>query len=134
MLLISHRGNYCGRSPRENDPEQILEAMGLGYDVEIDVWYIDGHYYLGHDLPEYRGEVILNDLYRDMLWCHAKDGPTLRQLMKDGFNCFYNVSDPYVLTSKGFIWHFNGMKSVFVLDKEGKLVGYCSDDLRPFKK
>ena len=54
MILISHRGNIDGVKPtKENSPEYILEAISLGYDVEIDVWKVDGKWFLGHDEPEY---------------------------------------------------------------------------------
>jgi hypothetical protein len=36
----------------ENKPI-ILKAIKLGYDVEIDIWVIDGAFYLGHDEPQY---------------------------------------------------------------------------------
>ena len=134
MILISHRGNFDGKDEElENSPEYVLEALDYGYDVEVDVRYIDGHYYLGHDKPEYMGEIVLNDLYKDVLWCHAKDGPTLRQLMKDGFHCFFNDMDVYTLTSKGFIWHYDGFESRYVLDKNGKLIGYCNDNVSVLK-
>ena len=42
MYLISHRGNVNGKNPdRENSPLYIKAALTLGYDVEVDVWYID---------------------------------------------------------------------------------------------
>jgi len=132
MILIAHRGNYRGSGSRENSPKHIQKAIDTGYEVEVDVWYINGNYYLGHDAPEYKGRKTLIK-HKKKLWCHAKDGPTLRQLMKDGYNAFYNLLDSYVLTTRGFIWHYNGIKSIFVLDKEGKLVGYCSDDLTCLK-
>jgi len=38
MKLISHRGNLFGPNPtNENNPDYILNAIELGYDVEIDV-------------------------------------------------------------------------------------------------
>ena len=54
MRLISHRGNIDGPNlNNENDPENILKVLNLGYDVEIDVWFIDNEFYLGHDYPKY---------------------------------------------------------------------------------
>jgi hypothetical protein len=53
MIYISHRGNVDGKKPHlENKPEYIDEAISLGYDVEIDVWCIDGGLMLGHDEPK----------------------------------------------------------------------------------
>jgi len=72
-LLISHRGNLTGSEPaRENSPEFIKEALNAGFDVEIDVWFLDEAFYLGHDKPQY---CINNNFLFDhglSLWCHAK--------------------------------------------------------------
>ena len=47
MKLISHRGNINGpNKTEENSPEHILNAINNGYDVEIDVWFIDDKWYL----------------------------------------------------------------------------------------
>jgi len=54
MILISHRGNINGKfESYENEPTYIDLALSKGYDVEIDVWYVDGLLYLGHDKPQY---------------------------------------------------------------------------------
>jgi len=58
MKLISHRGNISAVIPeRENSQMYIQEAIDAGYDVEIDVRYINGILYLGHDQPEYAIEL-----------------------------------------------------------------------------
>ena len=73
MKLIAHRGNINGPNPeRENSPDYIKEALDKGFDVEIDVWKINGSYFLGHDAPEYRIE--FGFLMNDRLWCHAAPG------------------------------------------------------------
>ena len=41
MILISHRGNLNGKTDDENKPKYIEEAFSQGFDVEVDVWYID---------------------------------------------------------------------------------------------
>ena len=52
MKLISHRGNLIGADPgKENRPSYIKSALKLGYDVEIDVWNLNGTWFLGHDDP-----------------------------------------------------------------------------------
>ena len=54
MILISHRGNINGVNlERENTQSYIQEAIDLGYDVEIDVRYIDKKFWLGHDKSDY---------------------------------------------------------------------------------
>ena len=53
MHLISHRGNLSGPDVKlENNPLQIQKVLDLGYECEIDVWYIGGDYLLGHDEPK----------------------------------------------------------------------------------
>ena len=55
MILISHRGNTEGcNEKKENSPDYIDNAISLGFDVEIDVRYLNGDLYLGHDLPQYK--------------------------------------------------------------------------------
>jgi len=50
MIKISHRGNINGRiEEAENRPDYIEDTLRLGYDVEVDVWFLDGKFYLGHD-------------------------------------------------------------------------------------
>ena len=71
MILISHRGNTSGPRPQEeNNPEYIKKALEK-YDVEVDVWYVDEEWFLGHDEPLYRIE--LEFLKQKGLWCHAKN-------------------------------------------------------------
>ena len=46
MKVISHRGNLNGPNKQtENTIESIKTAINLGFDVEIDVWYIDKIFY-----------------------------------------------------------------------------------------
>ena len=50
MKIISHRGNLNGpESETENSPKKIEEALKLGYECEIDVWYQSGIFTLCHD-------------------------------------------------------------------------------------
>ena len=53
MILISHRGNLNGKTDDENKPKYIEEALSQGFDVEVDVWYDNKQFYLGHDEPQY---------------------------------------------------------------------------------
>jgi len=55
MILISHRGNIDGPNKvRENSPYYIMEALTMGYDVEVDLWSRHGALYLGHDTYQYQ--------------------------------------------------------------------------------
>lgn len=108
MIYIAHRGNLLGPSPEdENKPAHIEYALlEVGIDVEIDVWQINGKYYLGHDGPE--TPVGINFLTRDGLWCHAKNIQALAGLQELGCHTFFHDTDDATLTSRGFLWTFPG--------------------------
>lgn len=104
MKIIAHRGNLRGPNPKtENKPESIQEAIRYGFDCEIDVWYVRGQYYLGHDYPETQIPYDFLVFYSEHLWIHCKHLDSLVRL-KDTFNCFYHDKDLYTLTSRGYIW------------------------------
>ena len=103
MILIAHRGNISGPNPIfENNPEYIDNALLLGYHVEIDVWYIDNEWFLGHDHPEYKVETGF--LQNKNLWFHAKNLHSLENLIKNNITCFWHQTDDFTLTSNGLIW------------------------------
>lgn len=110
MKLISHRGNIDSIYPyKENTLAYINQAFELGYDVEIDLRYIGNQLFIGHDEPteEIKFEWLHDN--KDYLWIHCKTIETLI-FLKDSFNCFFHTSENYVLTSKGFIWSYSGLK------------------------
>lgn len=126
MIRISHRGNTKGKSTHENQGDYLQGAIAGGFDVECDIRFIDGQYYLGHDYPIEKTNTLF--LGQEQVWCHAKDGTTLRQALKDNIHVFYdsNPNMNYTLTSKGYIWHWDGNSMIYVMDQNG-LVGICSD-------
>lgn len=110
MKLISHRGNYNGVRPdRENKPSYIDTTLSMGYDVEVDIRFINGKFYLGHDTPdtEISKKWILNRV--DKLWFHCKDLYTAQVFKKMDANLKYfcHTSDDFVLTSTNHIWVHN---------------------------
>ena len=140
MILISHRGNLNGKSNKENKPGYIHKALWQGFDVEIDVWYIDDEFWLGHDIPQYKIEE--NFLENPRLWCHAKNIDTLYKMSSNSLiHCFWHQDDDVTLTSRGYLWTLPGKqltkKSICVLpefeDKKSKVIlpknvaGICSD-------
>ena len=141
MILISHRGNLNGKDiENENNPLYIDRALGKGYDVEIDVWYENGKWYLGHDKPQY--EIELDYLRNKKLWCHAKNIEALNLMLDDDIHCFWHQEDDVTLTSCGFIWTSPGKKltekSICVLpEKIGEIpkdcIGICSDYIERYK-
>ena len=72
MILISHRGNLSGPDPsKENHPDYIRAARSAVSGVEVDVWFLDGKFVLGHDHAQY--EINKEFLYGTNMWCHAKN-------------------------------------------------------------
>ena len=110
MKIISHRGYINGPDATiENNPAHIKKIIETGIDAEIDVWYINNRFFLGHDEPRY--EVSDNFLLDSRLWCHAKNISSLVNLLKIGAHCFWHQEDDYTLTSKGFIWAYPGVQT-----------------------
>lgn len=112
MRLIAHRGNLFGAKPeKENTYSYIKEALDAGFDCELDVRYVNGHFFLGHD--EQRAKIDLGFLQDNRLWVHCKNIEALVYLSKmPTVNCFYHNMDPYTLTSHGFIWCYPGYRVV----------------------
>jgi len=110
MILISHRGNIDGsNTEQENRPNYIERALQK-YNVEVDVWYTDKKWFLGHDKPQYR--VDFKFLKQEGLWCHTKNIECLYELTKhsDKINCFWHQKDDVTLTSFGYLWTYPGKK------------------------
>jgi hypothetical protein len=106
MKLIAHRGLTTGPDTNlENKPEQIKLALSQGFDCEIDVWFQDSQWYLGHDRPEYT--INFEFLEQTGLWIHAKNLEALYVLGADTkLNFFWHQEDDYTLTSQGYIWTY----------------------------
>lgn len=105
MKIISHRGNLNGpNQEEENKMTYLNKAMSLGYEVEIDLWHVNGDYYLGHDAPTHKTN--LEFISKDGLWIHAKNLDALYQLTKTNLHYFWHQSDNFTLTSKNIIWTY----------------------------
>jgi len=142
MILISHRGNIDGPNPRnENKPSYILDAIVKGYEVEVDFWFSNNKFYLGHDEPQYDIPIEwLENNYRK-LWIHCKNVDAiskLHELDRGGFylNYFWHENDKVTLTSQGYIWAYPGVKcsnGIAVMPELNKnflpkdVLGICSD-------
>lgn len=104
-ILIAHRGNVWGPNKmQENKPETIINAVQMGFDCEIDIWYLNGQLYLGHDFPMYHVEFAFLENYKNFLWIHCKNLDALIYLKEHLFNCFFHDRDAYTITSKGIVW------------------------------
>jgi hypothetical protein len=106
MRLIAHRGLINGPDTTlENKPEQIKLALQHGFDCEVDVWFQDSQWYLGHDCPTYK--INFEFLEQPGLWIHAKNLHALYTLGADTkLNFFWHQNDDYTLTSQGYIWTY----------------------------
>ena len=106
MILIAHRGNTFGSKPElENKPDYLQAALDSGFEIEADVWFISGSFYLGHDKPEYKTSVDF--LTRDGIWCHAKNSEAIFQMSQDNnFHYFWHEEDRHTITSRGIIWNY----------------------------
>jgi hypothetical protein len=105
MIIISHRGNVKGSDPfNENNPIHIKKLLDSSIYVEIDVWFINNRFYLGHDKPDY--EITLVFLKHKNLWCHAKNLEALQELLKENIICFWHQEDDFTLTSNNYIWTY----------------------------
>lgn len=106
MKLISHRGNITGpKLDRENAPSYIDTAIAAGYDVEIDIRYLNGNFFLGHDTPDYEVTKTWIEKRKDKLWIHCKNLDAASSISKiEGVIFFCHSVDTYVLTSNNYIW------------------------------
>jgi hypothetical protein len=115
MKIISHRGNINGPVPeKENRPSYIDAAIGLGYEVEVDLRFIDEEFWLGHDVPQYKINMSWMKLRTDNLWYHCKDIESCLELIKinAGFKYFCHNGDDYVITSTGNLWVHDLTKTI----------------------
>lgn len=143
MILISHRGNINGKnSEMENHPSYIDEAISLGFDVEVDMWWIDGRTYLGHDEPQYEVDDIWLTERIDKLWIHCKNVELLYWIRTTILHYFWHEEDTLTLTSKGYMWVYPGKQpivgSIAVMpeihnDDVSKCLGICSDVIEKYK-
>ena len=107
MKIISHRGNITGPVPdKENRPSYIDAAIGLGYDVEVDLRLIDGEFWLGHDEPQYKINESWMKLRKEKIWYHCKNIEYSLELIKinEGYKFFCHTQDDYVITSVNKLW------------------------------
>lgn len=137
MIVISHRGNISGPYPAlENHPDQIRQALTQGFQAEIDVWYEDGQFALGHDEPQH--PIPAEFLSKRGLWCHAKNLEAVEALAQlNGVHFFWHQTDSITLTNWAVPWCFPGQYvngGITVLTKRRekwpvhtRLLGICTD-------
>ena len=111
MKIIAHRANINGSNlASENRLSQIKKCIDLGYDIEIDIRFLNNKLYLGHDNPqEIISEEVLFEL-KERCWIHCKNLEAINYFNKFGiiYNYFWHENDKYTLTSQCFIWTYPG--------------------------
>lgn len=142
ILLISHRGNLGSLDPsKENSPHYIDEAILSEYDVEIDVRYIDGKLYLGHDTPDYETSLEWLLGRKHNLWVHCKNFAALSYLIDKELRTFYHQKENHtIINNCNLIWSHQldeaNEKSIIPLLSEEDIInhnsyipvyGICSD-------
>lgn len=142
MIFISHRGNVNGKNDaRENSPYYVMEALAMGYDVEVDVWFIDNQFWLGHDNPQFKTDYQF--LVNEKLWCHAKNIDALMEMKKYVIHYFWHENDTVTLTSKNYVWSYPTknfhINTIAVLpeifnSEVGACKGICSDFIKEYKE
>lgn len=142
MILISHRGNIAGPNiDQENKPEYIQQALDSGYNVEVDVWFRDNKWFLGHDKPQYGIEIEF--LKNNNIWCHAKNVDALYNMSHQNIIYFWHENDTVTLTSNGYLWTYPGkpltplsiavLPEVSIQNKNEPIAGLCSDYISTYK-
>lgn len=147
MIFIAHRGLTQGPDPElENKPEQIKKSLEAGFDCEVDVWWQDNRWFLGHDKPTY--QVNYEFVRQPKLWIHAKNLNALYVLTADPvLNFFWHQNDDVALTSQGDIWTYPGKdltpSSIQLMPEwndpnfeylEFRCLGICSDYVELIKE
>ena len=141
MKYIAHRGLFDGpNKSKENSPSQIKEAVGEGFDSEIDLWMINKQLWLGHDSPQYLIDISFIEKMKTYLWIHAKNLEALYWLTNTQYTYFWHQNDKFTLTSNNYIWTYPGnslsMKSISVMPEwadpnlqnvDTHCYGICSD-------
>lgn len=109
MKIIAHRGNLSGSNPEcENNPTYIQQAIDKQFDCEIDIWFLDNCFFLGHDSPVYYIDIKWLVDRSKVLWCHAKNIDALVAMKDLSLNYFWHESDKITLTSYGIPWCYPG--------------------------
>jgi len=103
---IAHRGLIDGpKHEIENSITTITEWCRQGKASEIDIWWHQGRFWIGHDEP--REPVGPEFLHSEYLWIHAKNPEAFYQLQKLsnergwGLRIFYHTDEDYALTTTG---------------------------------
>jgi hypothetical protein len=99
----------------ENNPEKLLSLIEEGYEIEIDLWYRDNNFFLGHDFPEY--EIEESYLENSEFWIHCKDADTLEFMNQKKKHLNYIHYQNFMVILINLIINIMIKKNIFILDK-----------------
>lgn len=148
MKYISHRGNLDSINPSfENSPNYIDLAIKEGFDVEIDVRYLNGKLYLGHDNPDYGIDIEWLIQRSENLWIHTKDINSLYILNEYNLKIFFHEKESHtIIHNSKFIWTHNineatnksiipllGLSDLDSFEENKFVYGICSDYIKILK-
>jgi hypothetical protein len=150
MKYIAHRGNTNGKfESYENEPNYIDQAIKEGFDVEVDVWYIQTErfgwqLFLGHDKPQYGVDFRWFSDRINKLWIHCKNIEAVEFFASHeyDYNFFWHEEDTLTLTSHKYIWAYPGKQpiknSIAVMpeihnDNITECIAICSDIITKYK-
>jgi len=110
---ILHRGLMNGPdTERENKEDLLWKRLNEGWEIEVDVWLMDGKLWLGHDKPV---DILQNIqlLESRKAWIHCKNIGMLQYMTehKPGAPFFSHDTDNAVLTSNGYMWCYPGIQA-----------------------
>ena len=153
MIIIAHRGNLEGPNAElENTPDQLRFCIDRGFDVEVDIWFKNGTWWLGHDAPTYEVDIDFIKEISYRTWWHAKTIPTvvkLKELARTSVDIayavhyFFHQEDDVTLTSRGWLWTFPGKEltehSICVMPEIDKdypegCAGVCTDFAQRYRR
>jgi len=114
-MIIAHRALLRGPDfIKENTIDSINECIRMNINIELDIRYIDGNWYLGHDHPQEIIDLDTFDFGFVHVFFHCKNIETLNRccntLFKEQFegqiDFFYHDQDSVTLTKNGLIWSY----------------------------
>lgn len=113
-MIIAHRANVYGPNPKtENTIESIDFCVKNYINIEIDIWYKDGKYFLGHDEPKIEFDPIKYNFGIINVFFHCKTLETFFNLRKfylnsKQFDLFIHNKDDATITNCGYMWTYPG--------------------------
>lgn len=117
-IQVAHRGLVNGPNRTiENNIDTILHRSENGLYSEIDVWLINGNWFIGHDSPSAEFPVDILFKYGTYLWIHAKNKDAFEALVlfrKEGRDLciFWHTTEDYCFTTNMDVIVYPGKKLV----------------------